>query len=82
MPFMFPLPCNDLQLVGSLAEIIVSVCDGGHTTCDGRVRSVRFYPGIRSKTLQPGGMSAQGGRRSTKMAIFGWKAEGSSSEPA
>src|SRR5271154_4254295 len=40
------------------------------------------HGGIRSKTFKPGGMRAQGGRPSAKMAIVGWKADGSSSEPA
>lgn len=38
--------------------------------------------GIRSKTLTPGGMTAQGGRLRAKMAIIGRNAEGSSRVPA
>jgi hypothetical protein len=42
----------------------------------------RGKAGIRSKTLKPGGMIADGGRPAAKIAIVGWKVDGSSSEPA
>jgi hypothetical protein len=40
------------------------------------------YSGIVSKITRPGGRMAQDGRSRTKMAIFGWKDDGSSNDPA
>jgi len=45
--------------------------------CEGRSSG-----GIASNTARSCGMTAQGGRLRAKMATFGWKDEGSSSESA
>jgi len=37
---------------------------------------------MASKIVSPGGMMAQSERLRAKIATFGWKREGSSSEPA
>jgi hypothetical protein len=40
------------------------------------------YSGIASKIVRSGGMTAQAGRLRAKIAIFGWKPDGSSRVPA
>jgi hypothetical protein len=41
-----------------------------------------IYSGIASKIVSSGGMTAQDGRLRAKIAIFGWKEDGSSRVPA
>ena len=58
------------------------VRDAPVETLRGEDASSDSYPGARSKTFRPGGMIAQAGRPEAKIAMVGWKADGSSSEPA
>src|ERR1700736_1559785 len=41
-----------------------------------------FHGGMSSKIVSPGGITAHAGRLRVKIAIVGWKASGSSSDPA